>query len=163
MSVCLSEWAQLCPAPCNPMDCNPLGTSACGIFQARILEWVAISYSRHHPNLRTEPRSPAVAGRLFTTEPPGKPHKSTIPQSLCNPMDSSPPGSSVHGILQASMLEWVAIAFSRGSSNPGIELRSPSLQADSLPSEPPGKPLDQPTKKKKKKLSNSQVEISFDC
>ena len=65
-------------------------------------------------------------------------------------MDSSPPGSSVHGILQASMLEWVAIAFSRGSSNPGIELRSPSLQADSLPSEPPGKPLDQPTKKKKK-------------
>ena len=161
--MCLSEWAQLCPAPCNPMDCNPLGTSPHAIFQARILEWVAISYSRHNPNLRIEPRSPAVAGRFFTTEPPGKPRKSTIPQSLCNSMDSSPPGSSVHGILQARMLEWVAIAFSRGSSNPGIELRSPSLQADSLPSEPPGKPSDQPTKKKKKKFSNSQVEISFDC
>ena len=54
-------------------------------------------------------------------------------------MDCSPPGSSVHGISQARILEWVAISFSRGFS-PGIELRSPALQADSLPSEPPGKP-----------------------
>jgi len=46
----------------------------------------------------------------------------------------------VHGILQARILEWVAIPFSRGSSNPGIEFRSLVLQADSLPSEPPGKP-----------------------
>ena len=50
----------------------------------------------------------------------------------------------VHGILQARVLEWVAVPFSRGSSHPrdpGIEPRSPVLQADSLPSEPPGKPL----------------------
>ena len=38
--------------------------------------------------------------------------------TLCDPMDYSPPGSSVHGILQAKTLEWVAIAFSRGSSQP---------------------------------------------
>ena len=38
--------------------------------------------------------------------------------TLCDPMDSSPPGSSVHGILQARMLEWVAIPFFRGSSRP---------------------------------------------
>ena len=38
--------------------------------------------------------------------------------TLCNPMDYSPPGSSVHGILQARILEWVAIPFSRGSSPP---------------------------------------------
>ena len=38
--------------------------------------------------------------------------------SLCNPMDCSPPGSSVHGILQARILEWVAMPFSRGSSWP---------------------------------------------
>ena len=38
--------------------------------------------------------------------------------TLCNPMDCSPPGSSVHGILQARVLEWVAISFSRGSSPP---------------------------------------------
>ena len=38
--------------------------------------------------------------------------------TLCDPVDYSPPGSSVHGILQARILEWVAISFSRGSSRP---------------------------------------------
>ena len=52
-------------------------------------------------------------------------------------MDYSPPGSSVLRILQARILEWVAIPFSRGSSQPGIEPRSPELQADSLAVEPP--------------------------
>ena len=58
--------------------------------------------------------------------------------TLCDPMDSSPPGPSVHRILQARILEWVAISFSRGSSRE-IEPRSPTLQADSLPAGPPGK------------------------
>ena len=52
---------------------------------------------------------------------------------LCNPVDSSPPCSSVHGICQARILEWVAILFSRGSSPPAIKPSSPALQADSLP------------------------------
>ena len=47
---------------------------------------------------------------------------------------------TVHGILQARILQWVAILFSRGLPNPGIEPRSPSPQVDSLPAEPPGKP-----------------------
>ena len=50
--------------------------------------------------------------------------------TICNPMDSRLPGSSVHGILQARILEWVAISFSRESCNPGIEpgsLMSPAL------------------------------------
>ena len=55
-------------------------------------------------------------------------------------MDYNLPGSSVHGILQARVLEWVAIAFCRGSSQPGIKLGSPALQADALPFEPSGKP-----------------------
>ena len=59
--------------------------------------------------------------------------------TLCDPMDCGPLGSSVHGILHARILEWVAIPFSRGCFNRGIELRSPALQVDSLPSEPPGK------------------------
>ena len=45
------------------------------------------------------------------------------------------------GILQARILEWVAMASSRGLPYPGIEPRSPALQADSLPSESPGKPV----------------------
>jgi len=44
--------------------------------------------------------------------------------SFCDPVDCSPPGSSVHGILQARILEWVAIHFSRGSSLPKDELTS---------------------------------------
>ena len=55
--------------------------------------------------------------------------------TLCDPMDYT-----VHGILQARILEWVAFSFSRGSSQPRIQPRSPALQADSLPAEPQGKP-----------------------
>ena len=51
--------------------------------------------------------------------------------TLCDPVDCSRLGSSVHGTLQARILEWVALPFSRGS---------PAWQLDSLPSEPPGKP-----------------------
>ena len=46
---------------------------------------------------------------------------------------------AVHGILQARILEWVAFPFSN-LPNPGVEPRSPTLQVDSLPAEPPGKP-----------------------
>ena len=47
---------------------------------------------------------------------------------------------SVHGILQDRTLEWAAFLFSRGLPNPGIEPRSPTSQADSLPADSPGKP-----------------------
>ena len=60
--------------------------------------------------------------------------------TLCNPVDCSIPGSSVHGILQARTLEWVAMPFSRGSSHPGIESRSSALQVGSLPTELSGNP-----------------------
>ena len=60
--------------------------------------------------------------------------------TLCDPIGCSPPGSSVHGLLQARILAWVAFPFSRDLPNPGIKPRSPTLQVDSLPSEPPGKP-----------------------
>ena len=53
--------AKWCPTLCDPLDC-----SFHGIFQARILEWVAISFS-------IEPMSPALAGGFCTAEPPGKP------------------------------------------------------------------------------------------
>ena len=58
--------------------------------------------------------------------------------ALCNPMDCSLPGSSVYTIVQARILEWVAIFFSRGSSQPRDRTWVSRLQADSLPSEPPG-------------------------
>ena len=57
--------------------------------------------------------------------------------TLRDPMDCSPPDSSIHGILQARILEWVAMDL----PDPGIEPRSPTLQADALTSDPPGKPI----------------------
>ena len=62
---------------------------------------------------------------------------------LCNSMDCSPPGSSVHGILQARTLEWVAITSSRGSSQPKIKPTSPMspvLASRFFTTSPPGKP-----------------------
>ena len=63
-------------------------------------------------------------------------------ESLCltlRPVGCALPGASVHGILQAGILEWVAVSFCRDLPDSGVESRSPAVQADSLPSEPPGK------------------------
>ena len=64
------------PALCDPVNGSPAGSFALGIFQARILEWVAMSSSRgsSDPGIRFEsPASPALAAGFFTTEPLGKP------------------------------------------------------------------------------------------
>ena len=78
---------------CDPMDCSLPGTSVPGIFQARILEWVAISFSNAW-KWKVKVKSLSRAWLLAT------------------PVDCSPPGSSVHGIFQARVLEWGAIVFS---------------------------------------------------
>ena len=83
-----SEVAQLGPTVHDPMDCSLPGSSAHGIFfQARVLEWGAIAFSVSY--------SAAAAA---------KSHLSC--STLCDPIDSSPPGSPVPGILQARVLEW---------------------------------------------------------
>ena len=101
---------------CDPVDSSPLGCSVHGISQARILEWVAISFSRGSSWPRDKTHVSWLAGGFFTTEPPEKPPQMKLAQScltLCDPMDYT-----VHGILQARILEWVAISFSRESSQP---------------------------------------------
>ena len=60
--------------------------------------------------------------------------------TLCDLMDCSPPASSVHGILQARILELVVMPSSRRSSRPRNQMGSPALQVDSLPAELLGKP-----------------------
>ena len=90
---------------------------------------------RDLPNPEIEPTFPALTGGFFTTEPPGKPALISLSfrkkksswfsntaaaaakslqscLTLCDPIDRSPPGSPIPGILQARTLEWVAIAFS---------------------------------------------------
>ena len=80
-SVQFSSVAQSCPTLCEPMDCDPSGSSVHGILQARILEWVAMSSARRSSWARDRTQSsvsPALAGGFFTTVPPGKPNKLCI-------------------------------------------------------------------------------------
>ena len=64
---CKSKWiAQLCLTLCNPMDYNLPGSSAHGIFQARTLEWVAISLSRGASQPKDQTQVSHIAGRCFT-------------------------------------------------------------------------------------------------
>ena len=68
--------------------------------------------------------------------------KSEVAQScltLCDPIDGSLPGSAVHGIFQARILEWAAISFSRGSSQPRDRTQFSCIADRCLPSEPLGK------------------------
>ena len=71
--------------------------------------------------------------------------------TLCDPMDCNPPGFSVHGILQARILEWVAISSSKGSSPPRdqtpVSLVSPALADNPLSLAPAGKPISQNNEK----------------
>ena len=76
----VSEITQLCPTLCNSMDCSLLGSSVHGSLQARILEWVAISFSRGSSQPRDRTWVSHVAGRHFTIwatrEVPTQPHLS---------------------------------------------------------------------------------------
>ena len=99
------------------MDCSLPGSSVHGMLQARILEWSGI-----------KPRSPACRRILYHPNHQGSPSlyylcccyclvAKSYP-TLCDPMNYSTPVYLVHGISQARIQEWVAISFSRGSSQP---------------------------------------------
>ena len=91
-----------------------------GILQARILEQVAIPFFRGPSQPRNCIRISYIAGGFFTTELPGKSTLITESENESHSVvsDSLQPHDSVHGILQARILEWVAFLFSRGSSQP---------------------------------------------
>ena len=83
---------QSCPTLCDPIDGSPPDSPVPRVLQARILEWISISFSN------------AWKWKVKV--------KSLSSVRLCDPMDCSLLGSSIHGIFQARVLEWVAIAFS---------------------------------------------------
>ena len=96
-----------------------------------------------HPSLQLVPLPGSHSSCASASEVKVKVLVAQSCPTLCDPIDCSPPTSTVHGIFQARILEWIASSFSRGSSrlrdlpNPGIEPRPPTLQADALPSELP--------------------------
>ena len=109
------EVTQSCPTLCDHMDCSPPGSSVHGILQARILEWVDILLSRGPSWPRNQTQVSCIAGRFLICRAI---RKALVPQSymtLCDSMDYSPTGFSVHGILQVRILEWVTIPFWRSS------------------------------------------------
>ena len=73
--LCVCSVTQLCPTLCNRMDCSPPGSFVRGSSQVRILEWVAISFSRGTSQPGDQTRVYCIAGGFFTTEPSGKPLK----------------------------------------------------------------------------------------
>ena len=90
-----------------------LGFSVHGILQARILEWVAMPSSRGSSQARNRTPISCLKGRFFThwaAAAAAKLLQSCL--TLCDPIDGSPAGSPVPGILQARTLEWAAISFS---------------------------------------------------
>ena len=67
-----SEVAQSYSTLCDPMDCSLPGSSVHGIFQARVLEWVAISFLQGILRLKDQTWISCLAGGFFSAEPPGK-------------------------------------------------------------------------------------------
>ena len=140
----ISEVAQSSLTLCFLMDCNLPCSSIHGIFQARVLEWVAISFSRGSFRPRDRAQVSCIVGRHFTVWGTREDSYICVAESLCcspeiitalfviwlcvwvtqlcltlcDPMDCSLSGFSSHGILQARVLEWFAISFSRASSWP---------------------------------------------
>ena len=113
--------AKSCQLFCDPMNCIPPGSSVHCIFQARILEWVAISFSRESFLPRDQTCVSYIGRWILYSEPLGKAWTQAATAAakllqfcltLCDSIDGSPPGSPVPGILQAGTLEWVAISFS---------------------------------------------------
>ena len=91
-----SEVTQSCPTLSDPMNCSPPGSSIHGICQARVLEWGAITFLILYAAAAAAAAAKSLQSCL----------------TLCDPIDSSPPGSPVPGTLQARTLERVAISFS---------------------------------------------------
>ena len=138
--------AQSCPTLCDPVDCSLPGSSVHGILQARVLEWVAISFSRESSWPRDLIWVSCTAGRFLTN---WATREATNKRGHCTEKFSgvwlfATPWIVAHqvllsmGILQARILEWVAMPSFRGSCLPRDLSQVSTLQVYSLPSEPPG-------------------------
>ena len=128
----LSLVIQSCPTLCDPMNCSLLGSSVCGILQARILEWVSVPFSRGSSQPRDRTQVSCIAGRFFTSwatrEAQKKEKLLSRVQYFVTPWTEAyqaPPS------MEFSRLEyWSGLPFPSPEDLPdsGIEPRSPSLQ-----------------------------------
>ena len=101
------------------MDYSLSGSSVHGILQARVLEWVCNFLLQGIFQTQESNQVPSIAGRFFTNWATWEVRYTAaaakslqLCPTLCNPIDGSPPGSPIPGILQGRTLEWVSISFS---------------------------------------------------
>ena len=103
------------------MDCTHQAPLSMELFRQEYWSGLPFPSPENLPDPGIEPESPALQADSLPSEPPGKPQSRTAAAAakslqscptLCDPMDGSPQGSPVPGILQARTLEWVAISFS---------------------------------------------------
>ena len=126
--------SESCGRVCDPMDCSLPGPSDHGIFQIRILEWEAYAFSRGSFWLRNRTGFSSIAGGFFTSQVIREALKTkwkslSLVGLLATLWTVACQGSSIHGILQARILEWVAIPFFRGSSQPRDRAQVSSIAA----------------------------------
>ena len=133
-----SEVAQSCPTLCDPMDCSLQGFSIHGIFQARIVEWVTISFSRGSSRPRDGTRVSHIGGRCFNLWATWK-QLGFLPQEICNVIisvfsnpSSGPlfawPGTDWDWIPQSHWLApkgtyWICGLLPKGVASPWLDRR----------------------------------------
>ena len=129
------KWAQSCPTLCDPVDCSLQGSSVHGIFQARVLEWVAISFSRGS----SRPRDRTCVAHTSCIEFSSV-HSLSRVRVFATPWTVACQAPPSMGFPRQKC--WSGLPFHSPGDlpNPGIEPGSRVLQADALSSEPPGKP-----------------------
>ena len=140
-----SEVTQSCLTLCIPMDCSPPGSSLHGIFQARVLEWIAISFSKGSSWTRDRTWVSCIAGWCFTSWATRESPKEQWKWKWSHVLLFATPWAVAYQAppsMEFSRQEyWSGLLFPSPGDlpDPGIKPRSPALQAeDTLPSEPPG-------------------------
>ena len=128
-----------CLTFCDPTDCSPRGSSVHGIFQAKILEWVAMPSSRGSSRFRNQTHVSYVScigGRFFTTSTTWE-TQSVVFQLFAAAWTVAYQASLSMGFSRQKYQSGLPFTSPGDLPDPGIEPRSPTLQADALTSEPP--------------------------
>ena len=139
--TCVCEVAQSCLPFCDPVDWSPPGSSVHGILQARILEWVAVSFSRISSRPRDQTQVSCNAGRRFNL---WATREAKVKLLSCVRLFAAPWTVAYQAPISMAFSRqeyWSGLPFPSPGNlpDPGIEPRSPAMQADALTSEPPGK------------------------
>ena len=141
-----SEVAQSCLTLCDPMDCSLPGSSTHGIFQAKYWSGLPFPSPGDLPHPGIEPGSPALRADALPSEPPGKLSVKSLSRVrlFATPWTAAYQAPPSMGFSRQECWSGLPLPSPGDPPDPGIEPWSPGLQADALPSEPPGSPREVP-------------------